>query len=125
MCIRDRSIFFEGTMRGLFSMLFGVGMILFTQNKVELPGGPSVAEFYYRRLLWLVLFGVFNAFILLWFGDILYTYGLCGMVLFVFRKTSPKWLLVLGFVCMAIIMLKNQLDWNETRELRSNYVCLL
>jgi uncharacterized protein len=54
------SIFFEGTMRGLFSMLFGVGMILFTQNKVELPGGPSVAEFYYRRLLWLVLFGVFQ-----------------------------------------------------------------
>jgi len=116
------SIFFEGTMRGLFSMLFGVGMILFTQNKVELPGGPSVAEFYYRRLLWLVLFGLFNAFILLWFGDILYTYGLCGMVLYVFRKTNPKWLLVLGIACMAVVMFKKQLNWNETREQRRNYV---
>src|SRR5215208_1605463 len=27
------AVFFEGTMRGLFSMLFGAGMILFTQNK--------------------------------------------------------------------------------------------
>jgi len=116
------SIFFEGTMRGLFSMLFGVGMILFTQNKVELPGGPSVAEYYYRRLLWLVLFGLFNAFILLWFGDILYTYGLCGMVLYVFRKTNPKWLLVLGIACMAVVMFKKQLTWNDTREQRRNYV---
>ncbi len=113
--------FFDGTMRGLFSMLFGAGMILFTLNKKELPDGPSVAEFYYRRLLWLVVFGLFNAFILLWFGDILYFYGLCGMVLFVFRKTNPKWLLVLGFVCMSITMLKSQLQWNETREKRKAY----
>ena len=113
--------FFDGTMRGLFSMLFGAGMILFTLNKKELPDGPSVAEFYYRRLLWLVVFGLFNAFILLWFGDILYFYGLCGMVLFVFRKTNPKWLLILGFVCMSITMLKSQLQWNETREKRKAY----
>ncbi len=113
--------FFDGTMRGLFSMLFGAGMILFTINKKELPDGPSVAEFYYRRLFWLVVFGLFNAFILLWFGDILYYYGLCGMALFVFRKTNPKWLLILGFVCMSITMLKSQLQWNETREKRKAY----
>ena len=64
-------ILFEGTMRGLFSMLFGAGMVLFMQNKTELPGQPTVAEYYYRRLLWLVLFGLFNAFILLW-GVIFY-----------------------------------------------------
>ncbi len=56
--------FFEGTMRGLFSMLFGAGMVLFTMNKHDQPGGPTVAEYYYRRLLWLVLFGLFNAWIL-------------------------------------------------------------
>ena len=114
--------FFDGTMRGLFSMLFGAGMILFTLNKKEVPGGPTVTEYYYRRLLWLLLFGLFNAYILLWFGDILYFYALCGMVLFVFRKTNPKWLLVLGFVCMGITMLKGQLQWNETREKRKAYV---
>src|SRR4051794_11987920 len=36
--------FFDGTMRSLFSMLFGAGMILFTLNKKEIPGGVTVAE---------------------------------------------------------------------------------
>ena len=116
------SSFFEGTMRGLFSMLFGAGMILFTKNKQELPDGPTVAEYYYRRLLWLVVFGMFNAYILLWFGDILYYYGLCGMMLFVFRKTSPKWLMALAFLTMSITMLKTQLRWNETKEKRVTYL---
>ena len=114
--------FFDGTMRGLFSMLFGAGMILFTQNKKELPDGPSVAEFYYRRLLWLVLFGMFNAFVLLWFGDILYFYGMCGMVLFLFRKTSPKWLIALAFLTMSITMYKTQSQWNEPKEKRVAYL---
>jgi uncharacterized protein len=116
------STFFEGTMRGLFSMLFGAGMILFTQNKKELPDGPSVAEFYYRRMLWLVVFGMFNAYILLWFGDILYYYGMCGMILFLFRKTNPKWLFALAIVCMFITMFKNQQNWNEPREQRRAYL---
>jgi uncharacterized protein len=114
-------VFFEGTMRGLFSMLFGAGMILFIQGKKELPDGPTVAEYYYRRLLWLVVFGVINAYVLLWGGDILYFYGLCGMLLYVFRKTNPKWLLVLGFLCLAIITFKGQLWWNETRVKRKAY----
>lgn len=114
-------VFFEGTMRGLFSMLFGAGMILFIQGKKELPDGPSIAEYYYRRLLWLVIFGVINAYVLLWGGDILYFYGLCGMLLYVFRKTNPKWLLVLGFLCLAIMTFKGQLWWNETRDKRKAY----
>lgn len=113
--------FFDGTMRGLFSMLFGAGMILFTLNKKDIPGGPTVTEYYYRRLLWLVLFGLFNAFVLLWFGDILFFYGLCGMLLYVFRKTNPKWLLILGFVCMSVSMLKQQLRWNEVTDKRKAY----
>ena len=103
-------------------MLFGAGMILFTQNKQELPDGPSVAEFYYRRLLWLVVFGMFNAFILLWFGDILYYYGMCGMILFLFRKTSPKWLFALAIVCMFITMFKSQQGWNDSRAPRIAYL---
>ncbi|MEJ7769236.1 MAG: hypothetical protein WKF89_15560 [Chitinophagaceae bacterium] len=58
-------VMFDGTMRGLFSMLFGAGMILFTLNKYQIPGGIPVVEYYYRRLLWLVLFGVINAYIAL------------------------------------------------------------
>ena len=113
--------FFSGTMRGLFSMLFGAGMILFTMNKKEVPGGITVAEYYYRRLLWLVLFGVFNAYVLLWPGDILFYYGLCGMLLYPFRNAKPKWLLVVGFLCIGIGIYKNMSWYGEMREKRSTY----
>lgn len=114
--------FFGGTMRALFSMLFGAGMILFTMNKKEIAGGVTVTEYYYRRLLWLVFFGVVNAYVLLWFGDILYAYGLCGMLLYPFRKTAVKWLLVLGFACIGIGLFKGMLQWSEMKEKRAKFV---
>lgn len=114
-------VLFEGTMRGLFSMLFGAGMVLFMMNKKETLGGPTVAEYYYRRLLWLVGFGLFNAFVLLWFGDILFFYGLCGMLLFPFRKLKPQWLIMIGLACIAITMFKSNLNYQETRDKRMAY----
>jgi uncharacterized protein len=116
------SVFFEGTMRGLFSMLFGAGVILFTTNKKEILGGVTVAELFYRRLLLLVLFGVINAYVLLWPGDILFFYGLAGMVLYPFRKTAVKWLFLLSIVCIGIGLLKGQLGYNEMREQRAAYL---
>lgn len=112
---------FEGTMRGLFSMLFGAGMVLFMENKKQIPGHPSVAIYYYRRLLWLVLFGLFNAFILLWGGDILFFYGLCGMILFAFRKLNPRYLVMIALLCVSFGMIKKQWGWNEFREKRQTY----
>ena len=114
--------FFEGTMRGLFSMLFGAGMVLFMMNKRAMPGEAPVAEYYYRRLLWLVLFGLFNAFVLLWWGDILYFYGLCGMLLFAFRKLKPYLLIIIGLICIGIGMFKTQNWYGELRDTRRNYV---
>lgn len=113
---------FEGTMRALFSMLFGAGMILFASNKQELVNGPTVAEFYYRRLLWLVLFGAFNAYILLWRGDILYYYGLCGMVLFPFRRLKPGLLVVLFLVCVGIGLFRGELWQSTIRTNRAGYL---
>jgi uncharacterized protein len=117
--------FFDGTMRGLFSMLFGAGMILFVLGKHERPDGPRVADYYYRRLLWLVLFGVFNAFVLLWEGDILYFYGLAGMLLYPFRKSSPKLLLVLGLFCFFINSGKQLWGWHDIKTTRNNYLAAI
>ena len=116
------AVFFEGTMRGLFSMLFGAGMILFTQNKTNRPGQATVGELYYRRLFWLTMFGVVNAYIFLWIGDILYFYGLCGMILYPFRKTAGKWLVVIALGLMAIGALRNQWNYSETRQTRATYL---
>jgi uncharacterized protein len=114
--------FFDGTMRGLFSMLFGAGMILFTINKKEVPGGITVAEYYYRRLLWLVAFGLFNAYILLWEGDILFFYGLFGMLLYPFRKTSAKWLIMIGIGCICFGIFRNMNGYREMRATRASYL---
>lgn len=116
-------VFFEGTMRGLFSMLFGAGMVLFMQNKTErIDDGASVAEIYYRRLLWLVVFGVINAYILLWFGDILFFYGFAGMLLYPFRKLKPSLLLAMSVLCLGIGMLKTQSRYQNMQEKRTEYL---
>jgi uncharacterized protein len=61
---------FEGTQRGLFSILFGAGVILFT-SRLEAAGRSDTADIYFRRNMWLVGFGLLNGFLLLWSGDIL------------------------------------------------------
>ncbi len=86
---------FEGTQRALFSMLFGASAILLT-SRLEAAGRPDAADIYLRRNLWLVGFGFVNAFIFLWFGDILYAYGVAALFLYVFRKLAAKWLLAIG-----------------------------
>ncbi len=82
---------FEGTQRGLFSMLFGAGIILFT-SRLEANGRTDVGDIYARRNLWLTFFGLINGFILLWSGDILFYYGLIALIAFPFRTLAPKWL---------------------------------
>ena len=83
------NMFFEGTMRAMFSMLFGVGMVLMTMRMEERGGGIEVAGIFYRRTLWLILFGIIHAYLILWVGKILFVYGLSGLFIFPFRKTSP------------------------------------
>jgi uncharacterized protein len=117
--------FFEGTMRGLFSMLFGAGMLLFILNKKDKPTGATVTEYYFRRLAWLVGFGLLHAYVFQWTGEILFFYGLMGMILFPFRNLSAKWLWGLGLLCIALNFYKVQNGNNEQRMLRVNYTAAL
>ena len=94
------SLFFEGTMRALFSMLFGASVLLFAGKDDEKAVGASVADAYYRRVIWLFIFGLIHAYVLLWPGDILYSYGLMGMFLFPFRRVAPGRLFALGLALL-------------------------
>lgn len=87
-------------MRALFSMIFGVGIILFVGRKEK--AGASATGLFFRRMGWLVLFGLIDSHVLLWFGDILYYYGVIGMIAFWFRKMKPIYL-ALGVPLVAII----------------------
>lgn len=83
----------------LFSILFGAGIVLFTE-RLKKKGIKSVA-LHYRRIFWLLVFGLMHAY-LLWHGDILVTYALCGFLVVLFRKKTPRTLFILGLVFIAI-----------------------
>jgi len=83
----------------LFSLLFGAGIILFSEN-VECKGYLP-ARFYYKRLFWLFTFGLIHGY-LFWQGDILVAYAVCGALAFVFRKINPIALISIGLVTFMV-----------------------
>ena len=96
----------DGKMRAIFSMCFGAGAILLTARAEGREGGSqgvNSADIYYRRLLWLLLFGMIHAY-LIWHGDILYPYALLGLLLYPFRKASPRALLIPAAVMLAMMI---------------------
>jgi len=66
---------FEGSQRALFSLLFGAGMLLMVNRLGERTPGTGSAGIYYRRLGFLMLFGLFDMVVLLWPADILFIYA--------------------------------------------------
>jgi uncharacterized protein len=94
------TVVFEGKMRALFGMIFGAGVLLFISKKEQT--GKSVTGLFYRRMFWLVLFGLFHAHVILWIGDILYLYGVCGMIVYLFRKVKPIYL-AMGVPLVAVV----------------------
>jgi uncharacterized protein len=92
-------LLFDGKMRGLFSMVFGAGVIVLT-SRMEARGVNS-ADIYYRRMLWLLLFGIIHAYFL-WVGEILYPYALCGLALYPFRNMRPRSLMTISAVFIVL-----------------------
>ncbi len=92
----------EGKFYALFSMLFGLGMILLME-RIE-ARGRRFAPFYMRRLLALLVIGIVHAF-LIWPGDILIIYALLGFPLLLFRKAKPRTLLIWAVILIALPLL--------------------
>jgi len=83
----------------IFSMLFGAGIVLVSDRRGA--QASPVAAFHFRRMGWLLLFGLLHAH-LLWQGDILVSYALCGGAVFWFRNCSPRLLWVIGLSSFGI-----------------------
>ena len=88
----------------IFSMLFGAGVILMT-TRAEQRSGHS-AGVHYRRMMWLIIFGLVHAHVL-WYGDILFAYGVCGLIVFLLRKMRPVWLITIAAILVVIPYLLN------------------
>ncbi len=107
----------EGTQRALFSMLFGAGILLFIGGKEKRLDGMLPADYFFRRQLWLIVFSLIDVFVLLWFGDILLDYACFGMIMYSFRKLSPKALLIGATLCFTFMLARENRDLYQDKKM--------
>lgn len=111
------NMFFEGTMRGLFSLLFGVGMFILLDRMDKRHAGIKGADIYFRRLTWLLFFGVLHAYLLIWSGEILFNYALMGFLVYSFRRLPPGKLVVIAAVLFCIGTFWNYMEYRGKVEM--------
>jgi uncharacterized protein len=95
-------LFADQKFMSIFSILFGAGVLLFASHAAE-RGGRS-AVLHYRRMFWLLVFGLMHAY-LIWYGDILVLYAVCGMLIYPLRRTDPRALLIAGVLTVSVASL--------------------
>ncbi|MCY3548091.1 MAG: DUF418 domain-containing protein [Gemmatimonadetes bacterium] len=85
----------------IFSMLFGAGMAMMSDRMAA--RGTSGTGLHYRRQFWLLVIGLAHAY-LIWHGDILVAYALCGFILYPLRNLPPRRLLMIGGCAVAFLV---------------------
>ncbi|MGE3108131.1 MAG: DUF418 domain-containing protein [Phycisphaerales bacterium] len=102
--------FFDLKMMSIFSMLFGAGLVLMhtrsagRHTAADAARSGAFARVYYRRIAWLFVIGMIHAY-LIWWGDILVAYAICGLVLYPLRRVRARWLIILGAVVTLVAVL--------------------
>jgi uncharacterized protein len=94
----------------LFSMLFGVGVIIFAERAAAKQA--RAGWLHYRRSFWLLVFGLAHAH-LLWYGDILYSYAICALWVYLFRNCRPLTLVIWGFAFISVAWAYNLVMGNS------------
>ena len=94
----------DGKMRALFTMLFGASAVLIAERAEG--GRPGPVQTHYRRMVWLLVIGMLHAYFL-WWGDILVTYALAGLVIFPFRKLAPRVQIGIGVGILGLLLAAN------------------
>lgn len=96
------ALFADVKFMSIFSILFGAGVLLFTDNMLAKGRKPWV--WHYRRMFLLLLFGFFHAYCI-WMGDILVAYAICGALVFLMRNWSSKVLGIIGGILFVVPIL--------------------
>ena len=105
-------IFADQKFMGLFSMLFGAGIVLFAERAAA-KGRHSVLLSLWRNGL-LLMMGVVH--FMVWDGDVLLLYALCSPAVLALRRLPPKFLLALGGACYLVVVTAS---WYVQSSLRS------
>ena len=92
-------LFFDQKFMTIFSWLFGAGIVIMTARAAERGARP--VAIHYRRMLALLVFGLIHAY-LIWDGDILVLYAICGAIVYPLRRLPPAALFTIGLLSLAI-----------------------
>ncbi|RTE85803.1 MULTISPECIES: DUF418 domain-containing protein [Gammaproteobacteria] len=79
--------FIQGKFYTMFSLLFGIGFVIFLDRAAAKTEHPK--RLFFRRIFFLGIFGAIHAF-LIWSGDILLIYAFVGLFLLLFTKKEPE-----------------------------------
>jgi uncharacterized protein len=85
----------DGKFISIFAMLFGAGLLLLSGR-----GSISVEHVHHRRMAVLLGLGLLHSY-LLWYGDMLVTFALCGSVVFGLRGLPARRLLACGALALV------------------------
>lgn len=92
-------LFVDTKFISIFSMLFGAGIVLLADRFERL--GTNTNKAFQKRMFWLAVIGFLHSY-LFWYGDILFSYAICGLIAFKFRSQSIKQLWVTGLIFIII-----------------------
>ena len=89
----------DGKFYTIFSLLFGIGF------SIQLANAGGKLNIFYRRMTVLFIIGLLHMY-LLWSGDILMLYAVCGMMLPLFRRVSTRGILMAacGSLLLPIVL---------------------
>ena len=94
----------DGKFLAIFAMLFGAGLLLLSARGER---AADVVRLHHRRMALLGGIGLVHAY-LLWYGDMLVSFALCGVLVFGLRALPARRLLATGalaLVCASVIAL--------------------
>lgn len=93
-------IFFQRRFVTLFSMMFGVSLFLVGGERNDKARGLILR----KRVLVLLGIGLVHCFFI-WWGDVLITYALAGLIMLLLRSRPPQTLLRIGLMIFGVFVL--------------------
>jgi uncharacterized protein len=111
------SVVFDLKMMGLFSMLFGAGVLLYAAKPTA--SGKPPRGLWFTRMFWLLVIGLVHAY-LIWNGDILVPYALCGILLLWWVRRFSASALLAGAAALllvgALLTIGHGMSWEAMPE---------
>ncbi|MES2645444.1 MAG: DUF418 domain-containing protein [Bacteroidota bacterium] len=118
------SLLFEGKMRAIIALVFGAVMVI-NFSKANTINALSNADVSIRRFMWLIAFGLLNAFLFLWTNDILFHLGVTGILLFAFVRMKARGLLIAALLTTLIYCGKNYWRYQDDNTTYKKYLSVV